>query len=179
MEILIGLGGNLGRVRESFIGALSDLNEFTFIDLRSCSSLYRTAPIGPDQPDYLNAVALFRISCDPRKLLNICQGIERKFGRNRPAEEPWGARTLDLDLLLGRDLVCAGPYLRLPHPRLTGRAFVLIPSAEIAPEWKHPFLGTSLKRLKGEGEALSRQRVERLEDRQWAAYSARVMPGRH
>lgn len=173
MEILIGLGGNLGEVRKNFIGALSALNEFSFIDLRACSSLYRTAPIGPDQPDYLNAAAVLQIFCDPRKLLNICQGIERKFGRNREAEEPWGARSLDLDLLLARDLVCVGPDLKLPHPRLAERAFVLIPSVEIAAEWEHPFLGRSLKRLKGESEVL-RQRVERLEDRQWADYFARV-----
>ncbi|QPN62703.1 2-amino-4-hydroxy-6-hydroxymethyldihydropteridine diphosphokinase [Synechococcus sp. CBW1004] len=100
------------------------------------SPLFRTAPVGgpPDQPDYLNAVALLegvRPDPDPLALLLELQELERRFGRER--RERWGPRLLDLDLLWCGEHVCRQGELELPHPRLAERAFVLAPLAAIDP----------------------------------------------
>jgi 2-amino-4-hydroxy-6-hydroxymethyldihydropteridine diphosphokinase len=102
--------------------------------LLACSSLYRTKPVGPrDQPDFVNAVARLCTHLDPLSLLARLQGIERAHGRVRDGTR-WGPRTLDLDLLLyGREQIDE-PGLRVPHPEIANRAFVLVPLAELGPE---------------------------------------------
>jgi 2-amino-4-hydroxy-6-hydroxymethyldihydropteridine diphosphokinase len=96
------------------------------------SSVYDTDPVGPPQPDFLNAVAEVHTSLGPRELLARLKSIESELGRE-PAER-WGPREIDLDLLLYGDEVVESDDLRLPHPEMTGRAFVLVPLAEIAPD---------------------------------------------
>ncbi len=173
MDILIGLGGNLGSVRENFFQALALLNDWDFCEVLQISSLYRSAPIGPDQPDYLNAAALLRISVDPRKLLVKCLRIEEKSGRDRVQEGRWGPRTLDLDLLLAPNIICAGPHLNLPHPRLHERAFALRPSAEIAGDWIHAFQDLSLRSL-ADREEIATQDIRRLKDETWKQFLAEI-----
>lgn len=101
--------------------------------LARVSSLYRSAPVGfLDQPDFINAVAQIETALPPRVLLDALLEIERRLGRVRDfANAP---RTLDLDLLLYADAICAEPSLTVPHPRMHERAFVMVPLAEIAPE---------------------------------------------
>lgn len=105
----------------------------------SRSSIWETAPIGPDQPDYLNAVVLLNTFLGPRRLLDRCLQIELEQGRVR--RERWGPRLLDLDLLLYADAVVDGPDLRIPHPRMSERRFVLAPLAEVWPGAVVPGLG--------------------------------------
>jgi 2-amino-4-hydroxy-6-hydroxymethyldihydropteridine diphosphokinase len=115
------------------------------IELIAVSSWYQTAPIGPPQPDYLNGCATVKTSLRALDLLTILQAIETDFGRVR--REVWGARTLDLDLLLYDNLIVDLPTLQIPHPRMLERAFVLIPLAEIAPDWREPKSGESIATL--------------------------------
>lgn len=105
------------------------------------SRLYRTAPVGGPggQPDYLNAVVELRPAPpyrDPRALLAALHRVEARFGRRRRVR--WEARRLDLDLLALGDEVRDEPGLRLPHPRMMERAFVLIPLSDVAPGWRDP-----------------------------------------
>jgi len=145
MEILIGLGGNLGEPRKAFAQALEGLA----IEGRvlAVSRLWRTRPVGPSQPEYLNAAALIDWAAGPRSLLDRCRELEAATGRDRAQEERWGPRTLDLDLLIVASMVCRGPDLEIPHPRLHERRFALEPAAELAPDWIHPLIGLTIEEL--------------------------------
>lgn len=141
----IALGSNLGDSLATLKAALETLNYTPGIVVKSQSSWYQTAPIGPAQPDYINACAILEVELEPQPLLEILLNIEAKFGRVR--REKWGARTLDLDLLLFENLILETPTLTLPHPRMTERAFVLVPLAEIASDWVHPVAGEAIFNL--------------------------------
>jgi 2-amino-4-hydroxy-6-hydroxymethyldihydropteridine diphosphokinase len=149
--ILIGLGGNLagafGPPRATLEAALAQL-EHEGVRVVSRSRWYRSAAVpASDQPDFVNAVVAVETTLDPRALLALLHRIETRFGRVRGAAN--AARTIDLDLLAYHDCVSAdadgGPVL--PHPRLHERAFVLLPLAEIAPEWRHPRLGRTVREV--------------------------------
>lgn len=141
----IALGSNLGNSRATLEAALNAIDQTPGITLKACSSWYKTAPIGPSQPDYLNGCALLEVTLSPQELLKTLLNIEDEFGRVR--KERWGARTLDLDVLLFGYLILDTPDLQIPHPRMTERAFVLVPLAEIAPEWIEPVSGKAISQL--------------------------------
>ena len=138
----IGLGSNLGDSQAILTGAIERLKIHPQIDLLALSSWYLTAPIGPPQPDYVNGCATIETSLTPLDLLSVLQSIEAEFGRVR--QEVWGARTLDLDLLLYGDRTIDLPTLQIPHPHMCDRAFVLIPLSEIAPDRIEPRSGESI-----------------------------------
>jgi len=141
----IALGSNLGDSLTILKDALEILAESPSITLKKYSSWYQTAPVGPPQPDYLNGCALLEVHLTPQDLLETLLGIEAKFGRVR--RERNGPRTLDLDLLLFDDLILDTPNLQVPHPRMRERAFVLVPLAEIAPDWVEPVSGKAIAQL--------------------------------
>ena len=141
----IGLGSNLGDSLMILTGAIDRLQTHPQIELLAISSWYLTAPIGPPQPDYTNGCMTLQTSLTPLDLLNTLHAIEAEFGRIR--QEIWGARTLDLDLLLYSDLIIDLPTLQIPHPRMCERAFVLVPLAEIAADWLEPRSGNSIANL--------------------------------
>jgi 2-amino-4-hydroxy-6-hydroxymethyldihydropteridine diphosphokinase len=162
VDAIVGLGGNLGETA-AILGrarhALSGLPQTTLV---AASSLYRTAPIGGQrQPDYLNAVCRLQTALTPEGLADALFAIERRLGRVRTGvrNEP---RAIDIDLLYYEGVIREDPTLRLPHPRLQERAFVLYPWREIMPDFRIPGLGA----LADLGQAVCDQRVERL-DRQW------------
>jgi 2-amino-4-hydroxy-6-hydroxymethyldihydropteridine diphosphokinase len=144
-RVLLGFGGNVGDPGSAFRDALEVLAADGRVD--AVSRLWRTRPVGPAQPDYLNAAAVGSWPYGPRKLLERCRQLELDAGRDRSAEPRWGPRALDLDLLLAEGLVCRGPALELPHPRFHERRFALGPAAEIAPGWIHPLLGLTIGEL--------------------------------
>lgn len=132
IEVAIGLGSNLQEPRQQIQRALVALEHIAAGEVKS-SSLYSTPPMGPqDQPDYINAVALFETAMAPLELLDAMQQIEQEQGRER--RRHWGERTLDLDLLLyGREQI-SHSRLEVPHPGIAQRAFVLVPLAEVRGE---------------------------------------------
>lgn len=144
----IALGSNLGDCRATLEGALTALDATPGLRVLRCSSWYRSAPVGPPQPDYLNGCALLEVSLAPEALLDRLQAIESRFGRVRA--ERWGPRTLDLDLILFGEMVLDSARLQIPHPRLHERAFVLVPLAEIAPGWIEPLTGRRVADLAGD-----------------------------
>jgi len=159
-ESAIALGSNLGDSLATLEAALKTLDRTPGITVKTYSSWYKTAPIGPSQPDYLNGCAILEVQLNPQELLKNLLGIEDQFGRVR--QERWGPRTLDLDLLLFEDLILSTPELQIPHPRMTQRAFVLVPLAEIAPDWIEPVSGDAIgqlvEKVDGSGVTLSIKR---------------------
>jgi 2-amino-4-hydroxy-6-hydroxymethyldihydropteridine diphosphokinase len=145
VQILIGLGGNLGDPAATFAAAAGALARESRLAGRS--QLWRSAPVGPPQPDFLNAALLVEIDSDPFRLLACAQRIELAAGRDRARETRFGPRPLDIDLLLAPGLVIESPSLVLPHPRLDERRFALLPAAELAPAWVHPRLHRTLADL--------------------------------
>lgn len=150
----IALGSSVdsaqGTRAQHLAGALVALSRPPVARVIARSSVIRTAAVGPAgadpawvarQPAYLNAAAIVQTSLSPRGLLEFLLGIERSRGRDRVREGRWGARTLDLDLILYDSLTIDEPGLTVPHPRLAERAFVLVPLAEIAGAWEVPGTG--------------------------------------
>ncbi len=143
----IALGSNLGNSLDILENSLVAIANISGIELKNTSSWYQTKPVGniDPQPDYLNGCAVLEVAQNPTELLTILQAIEIQFGRVR--KERWAARTLDLDLLLYEDLILDSPNLTIPHPRMHERAFVLVPLAEIAPDWIEPVSGVAIAQL--------------------------------
>lgn len=131
--VVLGLGANLGDRRATLRAAVAVLAAAERTELVAVSDLWRTAPVGgPDQPDYLNAVAEVRTGLPPRELLTVCQAAEAAARRVR--EVHWGPRTLDVDIVSYEDVTSDDPALTLPHPRAHERAFVLAPWAQLDPD---------------------------------------------
>jgi 2-amino-4-hydroxy-6-hydroxymethyldihydropteridine diphosphokinase len=135
----IGLGANLGDRGTALASALESLKRLPGATWVGVSSVYRTAPVDASGPDYLNAVAALDVELEPLALLGHLQGIESQAGRRRSHRN--APRELDLDLLLYGDQTIDLPTLRVPHPRLHQRAFVLVPLHELAPGLQLPGLG--------------------------------------
>ena len=142
----IALGSNLGDKEKNLRRALLLLTQ-QGVEVVRVSSFLSTEPYGvTDQPQFLNAVACVRTNLAPLALLDVLLATELAMGRVRLRH--WGERNIDLDLLLYEDVVLDLPRLRLPHPDMQNRDFVLLPLAEIAPELKHPTLQKTIYELK-------------------------------
>ncbi len=138
VHVYIGLGSNLADPIAQVRQALTALAGLPATRLLAASPLYRSRPMGPaDQPDFINAVAALDTALAPLDLLDALQDIEQAQGRVRDAVR-WGPRTLDLDLLLYAEQCLELPRLRVPHPGLPARNFVLYPLHDIAPELMIP-----------------------------------------
>ncbi|GAB1595875.1 2-amino-4-hydroxy-6-hydroxymethyldihydropteridine diphosphokinase [Lysobacter claricitrinus] len=134
VEAYIGLGANIGDAAATICLAFDRLDAHGGIEVVARSSLYRTPAWGvTEQPDFVNAVAKVVTMLTPQQLLAGLLQLERDAGRDRRTARRWGPRELDLDLLLYGDAVIDEDGLRVPHPHLHERAFVLVPLAEIAP----------------------------------------------
>ncbi|KXO13977.1 2-amino-4-hydroxy-6-hydroxymethyldihydropteridine pyrophosphokinase [Moritella sp. JT01] len=133
----IAIGSNLADPVAQAKEAITTLEALTESRFISVSSLYASKPMGPqEQPDYINAVACVDTRLAPIELLDALQQIENEQGRVR--KEHWGARTLDLDILLYGDDIMSTPRLTVPHYGMKEREFVLYPLAEIAPQLQLP-----------------------------------------
>jgi 2-amino-4-hydroxy-6-hydroxymethyldihydropteridine diphosphokinase len=145
--IHIGLGANLGNAEATIKAAIEHLsawaNRHSVAATFRHSRLYRSASIGADGPDYINAVAEFSSPLNAQTILNELQAIENQFGRTRST--PNAPRTLDLDLLLAGTEIIQLPHLIVPHPRMVERAFVLKPLADLQPQLR--LSGRSLNKL--------------------------------
>ena len=130
----LGLGSNLGDRLAHLQAAVDGLARTPGLAVVAVSPVYETAPVGgPPQDDYFNAVVALDTDLTPHDLLRIAQGLED--AEHRVRRERWGPRTLDVDVLLVGDEAVDDPDLVVPHPRLTERAFVLVPLADLDPRW--------------------------------------------
>jgi len=140
----IGLGSNLGEREHNLETAMAFLAPLVKVTGRS--PIYETEPWGfSEQPDFLNMAVIAETGLEPAELIGFLNEIEQKMGRERTVR--YGPRSIDLDLLLFDDLVLDLPGLTIPHPHLHERAFVLVPLADLAPDWIHPVLKVSMRAL--------------------------------
>ncbi len=141
----IGLGSNLGDREKHLLLAVQALSRIDAVSVCRHSALFDSAPMGPDQPRYLNAVVELECELPPERLLVILKQIEVDLGRT-PGER-WGPRTIDLDILLWGSTIVATPKLQIPHLNLHRRRFALEPLGQLAPDAVHPVLGLTVREL--------------------------------
>ena len=140
MLAYIGLGSNLNEPKQQIKTAVMALHATKDAQVVNLSSLYQSPPVDDSkQPDYINAIAQVDTHLTPLELLYVCQDIETK--QHRVREKKWGARTIDLDIIIYGVQVVASKQLIIPHPEMMNRAFVLIPLAELEDDLKVPVLG--------------------------------------
>jgi len=144
----IALGSNLGDRAAAIAAGVAALDGWDGIAVVACSRVLETAPVGPPQGWYCNAAVRVETMLAASDLLEACLRIESACGRDRTKERRWGPRRLDLDVLLYGHEVIDAPGLRVPHPRMHERAFVLDPLCELAPEVVHPVLGRTIRCLR-------------------------------
>lgn len=136
MQVVLGLGTNLGDREENLARALDALEHLEGTQLLKLSSLYETDPFDviSQQDDYLNCCVLLETSLEPRRLLELCLGIEKSLGRVRV--EYHGARTMDIDILLCEGFASQEKTLTVPHPHIRERAFVMVPLSDLFPQYQ-------------------------------------------
>jgi 2-amino-4-hydroxy-6-hydroxymethyldihydropteridine diphosphokinase len=142
----IGVGSNLGDSVRTCRDVFNLLRNHPAVDSVRMSSLYRTSPVGREAGGwFINAAMLLETNLEPLALLDLMLDIESRFGRVRTIK--WGPRTLDLDLLFYEDRQIDLDRLKLPHPLMGERLFVLMPLAEIEPDWIHPGTARSVREM--------------------------------
>lgn len=143
----LGLGSNIGNREESLNNAIAKLSEVPGIQVTKISSRYETKPYGKtDQPDFMNMAVEVDTNLTPLDLLETVLGIEHELGRVRT--EVWGPRSIDIDVLLYEDLELKLADLKVPHPEMHLRSFVIDPMNEIAPKREHPTLKMTVEKIK-------------------------------
>lgn len=145
--VYLSLGSNLGDREGNLRAAIERLRELG--EVSAVSSFYETEPVEmTNQPWFLNCAVAMETERMPKQLLSAVLGIERSLGRNRKKTQPKGPRTLDIDIILFGNSVIEMPGLRVPHPRMAARRFVLEPLAEIAAEVRHPVIKKTMRELR-------------------------------
>ncbi|MGZ8427074.1 MAG: 2-amino-4-hydroxy-6-hydroxymethyldihydropteridine diphosphokinase [Candidatus Binatia bacterium] len=145
-QVYIGIGSNVGNKRENFFEAVERVGKLPDTRVIKESSLYESEPLGDSQDWYVNGAIEIETKFKPEALLEKFKNIERAMGRKK-VKKRWGARIIDLDILLFDLAVVKKKSLRIPHPEMTSRKFVLIPLSEIAPQVIHPELGVTISEL--------------------------------
>lgn len=162
-QAFIGVGSNVGDRAEFCKRGIEAIEGAEGITVQKVSSLYETSPIGgPPQRSFVNLVLKVETDLDARGLLDACQEIEQRLGRE-PSDIKWGPRVVDLDILTFGDEKVSEPDLEIPHPRMKGRRFVLIPLLEIEPDAADPWgarYEDALDEAEGEVELLGPFRAE-------------------
>lgn len=145
----LSLGSNLGDRFDLLSRSIFELQKSAGV-AKNISAFYKTEPVGvKTQPFFLNCCIMLETVFSPEKLLSLCQSIEKKLGRPRPAtrNKKWGPRVIDIDILFYEGQMRHNPNLILPHPEIPLRRFVLQPLTDIAPNFRHPILKKTIKEL--------------------------------
>ena len=146
-NVYLSLGSNVGHKEQNVKKAISAMRAVKSIKVLKTSHLYKTKSWGYEkQQDFINAAIKIKADLSPNKLFAILKCIEAKLGR-RPQEIKWGPRVIDIDILLYGSKILNNPRLKIPHPHMQERLFVLQPLAEIAPRLVHPKLKRTIKKL--------------------------------
>jgi 2-amino-4-hydroxy-6-hydroxymethyldihydropteridine diphosphokinase len=145
-RVYIGIGSNVGQKKDNFLEAVDRLAKLPDTKILKESSLYESEPLGDSRDWYVNGAIEIGTKFKPEMLLNKFKNIERAMGRKK-VKKRWGARIIDLDILLYDGLVMKKKNLHIPHPEMPNRKFVLIPLSEIAPQVIHPELGVTISEL--------------------------------
>lgn len=145
-QAYIGIGSNLGKKKENYLEALARIAKIPNTKIIKESSLYESEPLGESKEWYVNGTIEIETEFKPEMLLKKCKNIERAMGRKK-VRKRWGARIIDLDILLYDTLKVEKKNLKIPHPELHKRKFVLIPLSEIALQVIHPVLGATISEL--------------------------------
>jgi 2-amino-4-hydroxy-6-hydroxymethyldihydropteridine diphosphokinase len=145
-QVYIGIGSNVGNKRENFFEAVTRLTKLPDTRVLKESSLYESEPLGDAKEWYVNGAVEIETKFKPDMLLKKFKNIERAMGRKK-IKKRWGARIIDLDILLYDSAVVKKKNLRRPHPEMSTRKFVLIPLSEIAPQVIHPELGVTISEM--------------------------------
>jgi len=145
-QVYIGVGSNLGNKRENYLEALERIGKIPKARIIKESSVYESQPLGDSKEWYINGVIEIETEIKPELLLKKFKNIERAMGRKK-VRKKWGARIIDLDILMYDSLVLNKKNLKIPHPEMHQRKFVLIPLSELAPQVVHPVLGSTISEL--------------------------------
>jgi len=145
-QAYIGIGSNLGKKKENYLEALDRIAKIPGTKIIKESSLYESEPLGESREWYVNGVIQIETELRPDLLLQKCKNIERAMGRKK-VRKRWGARIIDLDIILYNNLKLEKGSLKVPHPEMHKRKFVLIPLSEIAPQVVHPVMGMTISEL--------------------------------
>lgn len=145
-KVYIGVGSNVGNKKENFLEALSRVAKLPDTRIVKESSFYESEPIGDAKEWYVNGAIEIETKLKPDMLLKKFKNIERAMGRKK-VKKRWGSRIIDLDILLYDAAIVKKKNLRIPHPEMSSRKFVLLPLSEIAPQVIHPELGVTISEL--------------------------------
>ena len=145
-QVYIGIGSNVGDRKENFLEALNRMTKLPDTKIIKESSLYESEPLGNGKQWYVNGAIQIETRFKPETLLLKFKNIERAMGRKK-VKKRWGSRIIDLDILLYDGLILKKKSLRIPHPEMQNRRFVLLPLSEIAPQVIHPELGATISEL--------------------------------
>ncbi len=159
MKAYIGLGANVGKRKKNMELALQELRRV--VKITRVSSLYESAPWGyPHQEKFLNAVVEIETNEEPLKLLSLLKGIESRIGRKKTFK--WGPRVIDLDILFYDSWIVDSPKLKIPHPEIKTRAFVLVPLLELNESITYPENEKQLKDIVDISSLLGNQNIRKI-----------------
>lgn len=146
-QVVLMLGGNQGDVKETLLKTIKELTNKVG-SITNQSAIYKTKAWGiTDQPDFLNQAIVLKTNLLPEKVMEMCLSIEQILGRTRKENNKWGERIIDIDLIFYNNEIVDTPSLKIPHPFLHQRNFVLTPLTEILPNFLHPVLNKTIKEL--------------------------------
>lgn len=145
-HVYIAIGSNLGNKKENYLEALARIANLLKTRIIKESSVYESEPLGDSKERYVNGVIEIETEFRPEMLLKKLKNIERAMGRKK-VRKRWGARIIDLDILLYDTAVLNKKNLKIPHPEMHARKFVLVPLSEVAPQVVHPVLQATISEL--------------------------------